>query len=248
VYETLGRVWTNRDPRTGFWTSPTVLRIRFDHRHGPRRGNQGTHADVQAAGRALRKAPGKSCGYILLCTYVATPENESIEEAARRTKFDTLLDVLQALKEWDEKFVDLLRELAQPRARAKGYADWILRDKVEFIGPEVLLEALEKSIRVEVIDRLIPRWEKSFAEVAAFKEQNGRWPVATLAKDRGEELALGQCCHMQRKLRQRGLLSPERIVRLDALGFVWEQARHKACESRCSKRSIRRFWCPQDAL
>jgi hypothetical protein len=187
---------------------------------------------VQAAGRALRKAPGKSCGYILLCTYVATPENESIEEAARRTKFDTLLDVLQALKEWDEKFVDILRELAQPKARAKGYADWVLRDRVQLIGPPVLLEALEKSIRVQVIDRLIPRWEKSFAEVVAFVEQNGRWPRASrwirangeinLDSATEEEMRLGQWCSAQRRLREEGALSQQRSEGLEAIGIVWD--------------------------
>ena len=77
VYETLGRVWTNRDPRTGFWTSPTVLRIRFDYRHGSRRGNQGTHADdllaIQFALASPNLSPRRICMSLTRSTVAVVP-------------------------------------------------------------------------------------------------------------------------------------------------------------------------------
>jgi predicted helicase len=64
---------------------------------------------AQAIGRAMRKAPGKEVGYVLVPVYIEL--DEDCEQAARRSNFDVALDVLQTLKEQDEVLAELLREI-----------------------------------------------------------------------------------------------------------------------------------------
>jgi predicted helicase len=55
---------------------------------------------AQAMGRGMRKnGCSKKTGYVIVPLYVALAEGESYEEAIKRAKFDTVLEVLQTLKE-----------------------------------------------------------------------------------------------------------------------------------------------------
>jgi superfamily II DNA or RNA helicase len=168
---------------------------------------------AQAMGRGMRKnGREKKTGYVVVPLYVAAlGEGENYEEAIKRAKFDTVLEVLQTLKEVDESFADYLKELAQPKKRAKGSSDWKLSEHLKFIAPEVLLEQLVETISLECIDSLIPSWEKMFAELVAFKEAHGHCNVLV------ESGPLGQWVHTQR---QRCKI-PERRARLNAIGFCW---------------------------
>jgi predicted helicase len=168
---------------------------------------------AQAMGRGMRKnGDSKKTGYVIVPLYVALAEGENYDEAIKRARFDTVLEVLQTLKEVDEAFADCLKDLIQPKKRAKGSSDWKLSEHVEFIAPKVLLEQLANSIKLECVDGLIPFWDKMFAELVAYKEANGHCNVS---KELGGPL--GRWCHNQR----RRLATPEHIAQLDALGFDW---------------------------
>jgi hypothetical protein len=58
------------------------------------------------------------------------------------------------------------------------------------------------------------RWDKSYAELVAFKEAHGHCRVPA------EKSLLGSWCSVQRCSKAR--LTSERIARLDALGFCWD--------------------------
>jgi hypothetical protein len=154
----------------------------------------------------------KNTGYVIVPLYVALAEGENYEEAIKRARFDTVLEVLQTLKEIDESFADYLKALAQPKKRAKGSSDWKLSHHVAPIAPTVLLEQLVHTISLEVIDSLIPSWDKMFAEFVAFKEAHGHGNVPY-------ECPLGKWCDKQRQ--RKDSLSPERFARLEAEGFCW---------------------------
>lgn len=64
---------------------------------------------VQTAGRALRKAPGKKRGYIVIPLLIRQRENETAEEAAHRSGFEQVYAVVQALAEQDEILMASLR-------------------------------------------------------------------------------------------------------------------------------------------
>jgi predicted helicase len=80
-------------------------------------------------GRGMRKNGGsKELGYVIVPLYVALAEGESYEEAIKRAKVDTVLEVLQTLQEIDKAFADYLKEFAQPKKRAKGSSGWRLNE------------------------------------------------------------------------------------------------------------------------
>ncbi|MFH2120305.1 MAG: Helicase associated domain protein [Pseudomonadota bacterium] len=70
----------------------------------------------------------------------------------------------------------------------------------------------------EIEDRLAS-WESMYEKLLEFKKKNGhcnvpdRWP---------EDLQLGKWVGKQRTKRNSGLLSTERIVRLNKIGFIWD--------------------------
>jgi predicted helicase len=170
---------------------------------------------AQAMGRGMRKnGIVKKTGCVIVPLYVAVAEGESNEEAIKRAKFDTVLEVLQTLKEIDESFADYLKELAQPKKRAKGSSDWRLSEHVEFIAPKVLLEQLSNTISLECIDKLIPSWDKMYAELVAYKEAHGHCNVPQ------QSGSLGSWCANQRTRKER--LTQDQIIQLDAIDFCWD--------------------------
>jgi hypothetical protein len=170
---------------------------------------------AQAMGRGMRKNGfSKKTGYVIVPLYVALAEGESYEDAIERARFDTVLEVLQTLKEIDESFADFLKELAQPKKRAKGSSDWKLSEHIEFsASPMVLLEGLANTIRLACIDELIPSWEKRFAELVVYKEIHGHCNVPQTYGP------LGLWGNEQRQ--HKGRLSSEQVARLEAIGFCW---------------------------
>ena len=67
-------------------------------------------------------------------------------------------------------------------------------------------------------------WEQRFTELTAFRETHGHTRVPN---KRAEVAVLCKWCHTQRASRRSGTLSPERIARLDAIGFLWENPDQK---------------------
>ena len=109
---------------------------------------------VQAAGRAMRTAPGKETGYVLLPLFLETQENETLKEALERTDFEEAWDVLQAMQEQDAVLADIIRQMREERGRRGGFDDSKLREKVEVLGPEVSLDLLRNAVSTAIVDRL----------------------------------------------------------------------------------------------
>ena len=79
---------------------------------------------VQAVGRAMRTAPDKETGYVLVPLYLEVDKNEGIEEALERSDFTHVADVLNAIKTQDETLADVIREMRTERGRTGGFDDW----------------------------------------------------------------------------------------------------------------------------
>lgn len=170
---------------------------------------------VQATGRAMRKAPKKEFGYILVPLYLEIKKSETIEEAVRRGKFEEVWDVLAALQEQDEVLADIIREMRQEKGRTKGYRP-DLPDPIEILGPNILLEDLKKSITVSCLEKLGDTWDERFGELGAFKNRLGHCNVPSIYP---ENPRLGIWVANQRH--RRGNLSKENLRRLDEIGFDW---------------------------
>ena len=171
---------------------------------------------IQAAGRAMRKPEGKGTGYVLLPLFLETHEDETLEEAVKRTDFEEAWNVLQAMQEQDAVLADIIREMREERGRKGGFDDSRLRERVEVLGPEVSLEALRHAVGTALVERLGITWDERYGELASFKDRFGHCEVA---RDWGENPRLAIWVGLQRQLED--ILSAERKARLNELGFVW---------------------------
>ena len=63
---------------------------------------------VQAISRAMRKAgPDKKLGYVVVPLFLDRDAGETIEEALKRTDFEAVADVVNAMREQDGDLVDI---------------------------------------------------------------------------------------------------------------------------------------------
>ena len=175
---------------------------------------------VQATGRAMRRSPdtGKQIGYVMVPVFLDIQNNEAIEEALHRTDFTDVWDVLSAMKEQDEVLTDIIRELREQRGRTGGYDDSRFHERVEILGPSLTLDAMRQSITTACLDKLGVTWDERFGELIKFKERFGDCNVSQLD---GEYEQLANWVSNQRSLRQVKKISPQRIARLESIGFQW---------------------------
>jgi hypothetical protein len=176
---------------------------------------------VQATGRAMRRDPhnpDKTLSYILVPLYLEITTGESIEEAVDKANFGEVWNVLQALQEQDEILADIISQMQEDKGRYGEYKGEGLGDKVEIIGVDISLKTLQESITVVCVDKLGFTWDIRYGELIKYKEQCGdcnvhaNWP---------ENKQLGTWVSRQRGDYQKGILSKDRIKRLEDIGFVW---------------------------
>ena len=168
---------------------------------------------VQATGRAMRKAGHKTTGYVLVPLFVEQAKGETVEEALIRTEFDEVWNVLQAMQEQDEMLAEIIREMREERGRSKGFNDSLFRDRVEFLGPQISLEALRDSITTACVQELGDKWDERFGQLKAFKEKHGHCNVPR------NKTQLSSWVHLQRSRYE--FLDPIRVARLESIGFLW---------------------------
>jgi hypothetical protein len=96
---------------------------------------------------------------------------------------------------------------------------WTNNQRTVFKRGELSSDRLE---RLEAIgfdwDPVATFWEKMFSALARFKEEHGHCDVPV---EWSENPQLGKWTNRQRVVYRRGGLSPDRVERLDALGFEW---------------------------
>lgn len=182
---------------------------------------------VQATGRAMRRSPGKTLGYILVPLYVELPTGESIEDAVSRADFDEVWDVLQSLQEQDETLAQLIRDVGEQKGRGKGLDDRGFAERIDFGGPRLSLENLRVAVTTRCLENLYSSWDTWLGQLKEFNERFGHCNVGTY----GEYVQLGRWVVSQRVRRSKGTLSEEQISRLEQVGFVWDYQKVKAQET-----------------
>jgi superfamily II DNA or RNA helicase len=174
---------------------------------------------VQATGRAMRRSPGKTTGYVLVPLYVELTAGETVEAAVNRAQFDEVWDVLHSIQEQDDVLSELIRYVGEQKGRGKGFDDSRFTDRIDFGGPRLGLESLRAAVTTHCLESLYSSWDTWFGKLKAFKERFSHCNVET---DWEEDPALAGWVSAQRTRRNKGLLYPERIRLLDELGFVWD--------------------------
>ncbi len=174
---------------------------------------------VQATGRAMRQAEGKTLGYVLVPLYVEVVAGESVEEAVSRANFDEVWDVLQSLQEQDDVLSELIRIVGEQKGRGKGVDDSFFADRIDFGGPRLSLNSLRAAVTTRCLESLYTSWDVWIGQLKVFKERFGHCNVEIGWEENPQ---LGLWASAQRTRRTRGLLSDDRIRRLDELGFIWD--------------------------
>lgn len=175
---------------------------------------------VQATGRAMRRAPGKEFGYVMVPLFVEQAADESIEDALKRTGFDDVWDLLGAMREQDDVLVDIIREMQEENGRTGGYSDRRFSERVEVLGPSVSLETIRTSITAECLDTLGVSWDEWFGELLAYveREQHCLVPQRYLTKD---QRRLGRWVSEQR-INCDSLPANRRAKLESVVGWIWD--------------------------
>lgn len=174
---------------------------------------------VQATGRAMRKVPDKTTGYVLVPLFLDLTNGESIEEALERTGFDEVWLVLQALQEQDQVLATAIHQMREDKGRIGGYNDYLFRERVEILGPSISLETLRTAITAACVDRLGVTWDERYGELKAYKERFGDCRVPYKWSENPQ---LGTWVVVQRQVTKLGQTGKDRTERLNEIGFVWD--------------------------
>ena len=174
---------------------------------------------VQAVGRAMRTAgPEKTCGYVLVPLFLEMRKGEAIDEALERSDFKEIAQVLNAMRENDEELSEIIQSLMIERGQMGGFDESRLADKLEVLGPQIKLIELTTAIRSELVEELGSAWDERYGQLVAYKQTFGDCNVPTKWE---QNPFLGRWCSSQRMNYKIGKLAPDRVERLEQLGFVW---------------------------
>lgn len=178
-----------------------------------------SHIDIiQAIGRALRLPQGgtKTTGYILLPLYVSNLDNGGLGQALEESGYDSIYQVIQALKEQDEQVEStLLNAVRRPKDQP------IELPFIEVSGPALHLDVLRQAISVECLDAVTDSWERYYAILLGLFERGEGVNVRQDAVIDGLKVGTWSC--QQRTQHRSGNLPADRATRLEAIGFVWNK-------------------------
>ncbi len=132
---------------------------------------------VQATGRAMRRSPGKTTGYVLVPLYVEQAAAETVEAAVSRSAFDEVWDVLHSLQEQDDVLAELIRYMGEQKGRGKGFDDSRFADRVDIVGIQIGLEALRSAVATRCFESFFSSWDTYFGKLVAFKDRFGHCNV-----------------------------------------------------------------------
>lgn len=174
---------------------------------------------IQAVGRAMRKSRdgGKSVGYVVVPMLLAPNQGNDLEEVARNTDWEDVVDVLAALREHDTRLDDLIRDARVTRGEGKTFDPRSFMERVQILGSVVTLDSLRQHIGALIVDRLGATWDERYGQLLAFREQYGHCNVDFNYHDK----LLYSWVSNQRDRYAKRKISAARVLRLNEIGFVW---------------------------
>ena len=170
---------------------------------------------VQAVGRAIRLAPDKTVGTIVIPVFIDTDEDPEI--ALEDSAFKPVWDVIKALRSHDDELGEQLDELRrqlgrrgrQPRLPGKIHFDLPARVGVDFA----------RAFDVRLVEQTTASWEFWFGLLERFVELNGDARVPHAYTVDGYRLGLWVITQRHRRSR----LDADRQRRLQDLpGWTWD--------------------------
>ncbi|MFF4417034.1 Helicase associated domain protein [Streptosporangium sp. NPDC001559] len=167
-------------------------------------------AITQAIGRALRPAPGKTVGTIIVP--VAVDNDGDDDSALASSTFAHVWAVLRALRAHDLRFA---RELDTAAREVTPRGPYSL-ERVHFLLPEDMDPGV---LMVRAVRETGLAWDRFYALLQDYTADRTRYVAANLVWQ-GEQL--GKWVYQQRIAYSKGVLDPGRIRQLEAIpGWAW---------------------------
>jgi superfamily II DNA or RNA helicase len=183
--------------------------------------------NTQAVGRASRKRPGKTKGYVILPIYVPVDSRESDEEIVASSRYAHVWHVISALHDLD----DVLAAKVASRARSIEGSGFGVDVGDGDMGIEIDdLDVSVENLELIVVDRLSSTFDKRLGEARAWRIKHGRKPSKNAAKDEEERRIAtweNNCRTTRAGYGRGGAITEERVKALEALpwGFHWYTSR-----------------------
>ena len=169
---------------------------------------------LQTIGRALRKAPGKTVGYVMLPVLI----DEAGNPLSTAAEYRDLSAVIYSLRSQDLTFDRKVRLHSFQKGLGKKAPLEGLEDRVLFTGPEILPETMRRAITARVLTPMGSSWDEMFGRLILFKKSHGTFLIT---KTTGE-LQLRNWMVAQRASRRDNRLSERQLTLLDSVGFPWD--------------------------
>lgn len=176
---------------------------------------------VQAVGRALRTAPSKQHGYVLLPLYLDAGNDEDLDAAIARADLSEIRDVLHAMREQDDLLAEAFRRrnLAPRHTPTDGGVAVQISDQVAFLASAAAIDALQNSIATRVLEQLSTTWDQFYLQLLEFHEKHGHCRVP---REEGDCTGLAGWVARQRRYYKADTLAADRHALLEKIGFVFD--------------------------
>jgi hypothetical protein len=148
------------------------------------------------------------------------------EKHAPPACFATLLEVLSGVMQCDERLEGCIRSLRTAHGAGDMHhiraAEEALSQRVAVVGDalgSMALSDVRRGVMLIVQDWLTDMWDERLGQLRAYKAAHSDCNVPTMGYKPNPQL--GAWVGTQRRCKAAGKLLPERMERLDALGFAW---------------------------
>ncbi len=180
---------------------------------------KGSQIDIiQAVGRAIRKAPNKQIGHIIIPIFI--DDNEDATSNLEQSCFKPIWKVLNALRAHDDILVEELDHLRLELGR-RLYRQPPKLGKITIDLPVSIGVEFSDSLKLKIVDRCSTNWEFYYGLLLRYIEKFGKAPTNT--KIQYEGYNLGSWISNQRKSYNNKELNNAYIKRLEFLsGWAWD--------------------------
>ncbi len=172
---------------------------------------------IQAVGRAIRKAPNKTLGTIVIPVFIEDGEDgvSALESGA----FEPVWQILKALRAHDdvlgEELDELRRELGRTNVTGRRPA------KIKLDVPVNVRADFARAFDALVVTQSTSSWEEMFGVLQRYVEREGHTRLPQKKREAG--VNLGSWLSTQRMQYRSARLSADRVQRLETLpGWTWD--------------------------
>jgi superfamily II DNA or RNA helicase len=167
---------------------------------------------VQAIGRAIRKAPDKKIGTVVIPVFIAT--GEDADEVLASSSFRDVWRIIDGLRAHDNTLAEQIDELRMQLGKG-GLTSFNLPSKIVFDFPDTLGSEFANSFSVELVRATSEAWEEWFGLLGEYVKEYDTSRVTKDQQYRG--MSLGNWIVKVRAKYKDGSLSPDKITRLESL-------------------------------